>query len=214
MEDAASAVVRREATRTWLVPGCAVVFAVLFVAGMMTSGAASDTENKTNAEVLKTFNDEKTGAIVGAFLLVLAGLVFLPLAWAAIRRISAGLSGLGDYVARSTALVFVGLTMVAAALFSTLAATVKFGSEDVPPAALVRFIPQMGYPVILIGGALTVGLFLAVVSRAGQVCGAVPAWFWVLGYVAAVAMLGGVMFLPMLLLPVWSIGAAFALRER
>lgn len=71
----------------------------------------------------------------------------------------------------------------------------------------------MGDPVVLIGGALTVGLFLVVVSRAGQVSGAVPGWFWVLGDVAAVAMLGAVMFLPMLLLPAWAIGAAFALRR-
>jgi len=151
--------------------------------------------------------------VIGAFLLVLAALAFLPLAWAAIRRISPGLSDLADHVARSTALVFVGLTMVAAGMFSTLAATVKFGSEDDPPAALVRFIPQMGYPVLLIGGALTVGVFLAVVSRAGQLSGAVPTWFWVLGYVAAVAMLGAVMFLPMVLLPIWAIGAAVVLKD-
>src|SRR5437588_365692 len=107
MEAAGTVVGRRASTRAWVVPGCAVVFAVLFVAGMLTSGAASDTENKTNAEVLKTFRAEKTGAVIGA----------------------------------------------------------------------------------------------------------VPPWFWVLGYVAAVAMLGAVMFLPMVLLPIWAIGAAVVLKD-
>lgn len=56
-------------------------------------------------------------------------------------------------------------------------------------------------------------MFLALVSRAGQASGAVPAWFFGLGYVAAVAMLFGAMFLPMILLPIWAIAAAVVMKD-
>lgn len=121
---------------------------------------------------------------------------------------------MGEQVARSAALLFVAMLLVAGVIFASLAGAVTFGSEKDPSADLIRFIPQTGFGILLIAGALSVGLFLVVVSRAGQTSGSVPTWFWVLGYVAAVGMLVGVWFVPMILLPIWAIAAAFVLRLR
>ncbi len=87
------------------------------------------------------------------------------------------------------------------------------GDGDDPRADLVRFVPQLGLPILLIGGALSAAVFLVVISRAGQRSATIPAWFAILGYAAAVAMLGGVFFVPKILLPIWSIAAAFVLAR-
>ena len=198
--------------RPWVVPASAIGFAVLFVAGLLLSG--EDNKNKTAEQVVKTFDDNKSWAIVGGYLLVVAGLAFLPLAWTVTKRVSAGLSPMGEQLARWSAVLFVAMVLVSGILFATLAATVSFGAEDNPPADLIRFVPQIGFGMVLLAGAFCASLFLVLVSRAGQRTGAVPQWFWILGYVAAVAMLAGVMFLPMVLLPIWAIGAAVVLRRQ
>lgn len=195
----------------WVVPASAIGFAVLFVAGLFLSG--TDTKGKTAEEVVKTFRDDKSLNIVAGYLLVLAGLAFLPVAWAILERVSAGLSPMGGQLARWSAQLFVAMVLVAGMLFASLAAAVSFGAEEDPPADLIRFVPQIGYAILLAAGALSAGLFLALVSRAGQRSGAVPRWFWILGYIAAVAMLAGVIFLPMVLVPIWAISAGLMLRK-
>jgi hypothetical protein len=199
--------------QAWIARVSALAFAVLFIVGMMMEGAATDTEDKSADEILKTFDDRKSVAIIGAYVLVLAGLAFLPLAWGAIGRVRSGLSAMAEQVARWTALLFVAMTLVAGVVFASLAGAVELGGEDDPPADLVRFIPQIGYGIVLIAGALSAALFLVVVSRAGQAASAVPTWFWVLGYIAAVAMLAGVIFVPMILLPIWAIASAFVVTS-
>jgi len=175
--------------------------------------AGGKLKDKSPEQVIAAFRDGKGLAILSAWLLVLAGLAFVPLAWAATRRVSAGLSTLGEYGARASAQLFVAMVLVAAAVGGTLAVTVVFEPENNPPADLVRFLPLLSDSVIRIGGALAVAVFLTVISRAGQKVSAVPAWFSGLGYVAAVAMLGAVFVLPIALLPIWALAAAYVLRK-
>ena len=200
------------AERSWVVPASAVVFAVLFILGMLLSGMSSDTQDKTVDEILKDFDDNKVAAVIAAYVLVVAALAFLPLAWAMTRKVEASLSAMALQVARWTAVLFAATLMIGGILFAALAGAVEFGGEDAPPVEFIRYIPQIGYGIILIAGALTVAVFLVIVSRAGQTGGALAQWFCILGYVAAVAMLVGVLFIPMLLLPIWAIAAAFQLK--
>lgn len=201
-----------ERTHGWVLTASAIGFAVLFVAGLTMAGGGFDTKGKTEAELQKLLNDNKTMMIIGAYALVLAGLAFMPLAWSIIRRVGAGLSALGEQLAHWTAVLFVAMVLVAGIVIGSLAAAVTFGDDVDPSADLIRFVPQIGYGVVLLAGALCASLFLAIVSRAGQTTGAVPKWFSILGYVAAVAMLGGVVFLPMAALPIWAIAAAFVVK--
>jgi hypothetical protein len=199
--------------RTWIVPASAVAFAVLMVAGALTAEAGGKLTDKTAAQVVKSFHDGKGVAILSAFLLTLAGLAFLPLAWGATQRVRAGLSSLGEYMARTCAQLFVAMVLIAGAAGGTLAFVVVFEPEKDPPADLIRFVPLFLDSVIRIGGALAVGVFLAVIARAGQKAGVVPPWFSALGYVAAVGMLGAVFVYPFILLPIWALAAAYVLRS-
>jgi hypothetical protein len=205
---------RRPTSRGWVVPASAVLFAVLFVVGVVSAGGASDTENKTNAEILQTFSDEKAGAVASGYLLVLAGLLFLPVAWGALRRVGSGLTELSENVARSAAILFVGLMMVSGIVFASLAGAVVFGGLDDPPVAFIKYIPQMGFGLLLIAAALPAALFLVIVAIAGQASRTIPRWFARLTYVTAAAMLVAVAFIPMVMLPVWALGASVALRAR
>lgn len=200
--------------RPWTVPASAIAFAVLLVAGVLVAGAGSDTADKSAEEVVKLFRDNKSAEIVAGYLLVLAGLAFLPLAWTMIKRVSAGLSEMGEQLARWSVVLFVAMLLSSGILFASLSAAVSLGGEDDPPADLIRFVPQIGFGMLLLAGALSASLFLVLVSRARQRSGAVLKWFWILGYVAAVAMLVAVMFIPMVLLPIWAIAAAVVLRTQ
>jgi hypothetical protein len=199
--------------RTWIVPASAVAFAVLMTAGAMSADAGGKLTGKTAPQVLKTFHDGRSAAILSIWLLTLAGLAFIPLAWGVTQRVRGGLSALGDYIARTSAHLFVAMVLIGAAAGGALAFIVVFEPEVNPPADLIRYVPLLLDPVIRIGGGLSVGLFLAVVSRAGHRSGAVPTWFAGLGYLAAVGMLGAVFVYPFILLPIWALAAAFVLRD-
>jgi hypothetical protein len=116
-------------------------------------------------------------------------------------------------MAKWTALLFTAMVLVGGMVLASIAGAVQLGGEDNPPADIIRFVPQIGYGISLVAGALSVAVFLALVSRAGQLSRAVPAWFFWLGYVAAVAMVFGAIFLPMILLPIWAIAAAIVMKD-
>jgi hypothetical protein len=146
---------------------CAVAFGVLYVVAMLMIGMANDTSDKTPDQIMKDFDDNKSVALVGGYLLVIVGLLFLPLAWTAIQRVRPGLSAMTEQLAKWTALLFTAMVAVGGMVLASIAGAVIAGSEDNPPADIIRFIPQIGYGISLVAGALAVAVFLALVSRAG-----------------------------------------------
>jgi hypothetical protein len=193
---------------------CGIAFTVFFVVGLALAGASTDTSNKSDDEVLKVFRDHKAAAVTSAYLLVLAALAFLPLAWAVTRRVAAGLSPLAEQMARWTAPLFSAMLLAASMAFATVALTVVFGNEVDPSADIVRFVPGLGFPLLLIAGALPLGVFLVIISRGGQVAGTLPKWLCILGYVAAAAMLAAPVFIPIVFLPIWAIATSISLRRQ
>src|SRR5947207_7354039 len=108
-------------TGEWIVPASAIAFALLFVAGALTAEAVGSTEGKTADQVMKDFHDSKGLVMVSVWVLMLAGLAFVPLAWGATRRVSAGLSALRDYVASTSFVLIAGPVFVGAATGGLLA---------------------------------------------------------------------------------------------
>lgn len=201
-------------TRGWVVPASAVAFAVLFIAGALMSEAGGHLEGKTGAQVVSIFESHKGQVLASVWLFMLAGFAFIPLAWGLRGRVSTGLSDLGDHVATVTANLYVALVIVAAGAGGTLAFTVVFEPEHAPASDLIRFVPLLADPIMLVGAALSVGIFLAVVSRAGQKSASVPTWFTALGFVTAVAMPFALFAVPYFLLPIWALGAAYVMRKQ
>ena len=88
--------------------------------------------------------DARGVAIVGTFLLVVAGLAFLPVAWAAMRRV-AYRSLATTWPDRPHCCSWPWCSSLPA-LFGALAGADLFGNEKNPSVDLVRFIPQSASP--------------------------------------------------------------------
>ena len=110
------------------------------------------------------------------------------------------------------ALLFVGALWAGAAALAAIPAAQVFGSTPhLQTADLGRFLPAIGYVAILLFGAF--GAIAMIDSTAIVIMrtGALPKWLAWLGFVAAVVLLFGVLFLPMIALPIWLIAASVVL---
>lgn len=202
----------REEGNDWLAVAAAIAFAVLFVVAMMLV-VPYDTD-QDDAALLADLDDSKALMTVGVYAGVLAGLAFLIVAATFVRRLSVAFSERNLAVARGAAIVAtVGLVLGPAIAGSPGVAEI-FGDQDRPvEAALARFIPHVGFVTLMIVGALAIALFLGVLARTGQRSRLLPGWFVILSYVTVGAMILAPMFIPLILLPVWAIGAAVVLAK-
>jgi hypothetical protein len=67
----------------------------------------------------------------------------------------------------------------------------------------VRFLPQMGFGIMLVGGGFSAIAMILPASIVTLLTGVLPPWFGYLGLVACMALLFGAFFIPMLALPIW-----------
>ena len=185
-----------------------IVFAVAFVVGllMMTDTPDGDAPNR---EWREYFSDSgnRWMIILGAFVLavaVLGLLVFLSVLRERVREGASGSSWL------STAVLASGLTLVAmiavgGATLAAVAASIEIGEGSVPRSAdIPRSIESIGFGAILVFGMAAAGLMIATATAAGARAGLLPRWLVGAGYVVAViVLLGGVLFIPMVLLVLW-----------
>lgn len=83
-------------------------------------------------------------------------------------------------------------------------ASQSFGSD--PPlkvADVARIVPGVGFGAILLFGAFGAIALIGATSIVSMRTGVLPTWFAWLGIVAIIALLFGVVFLPLIALPIW-----------
>jgi hypothetical protein len=196
-----------------------IVFAVAFVVGvlMMTDTPEGDAPDR---EWVQYFDDSgnRWTIIAGAFVLALAVLgllVFVSVLRERLRDGSPGTSWL------STAMLASGLTLVAmigvaGAALAAVSAGIEIGESSVPSNADVpRTIEQVGFGALLVFGMAAGGLLIATASVAGGRAALLPRWLVVTGYVVAViVMVGGVFFIPMVLLVLWVLTVSIVLLRQ
>jgi hypothetical protein len=117
------------------------------------------------------------------------------------------------HVATGSAIVFVSLLLVGALAIASVPASIAFGDAPLPGADFARQLTQLGMGAILAPGALAAAVFIAATSKVGAAAGILPRTVAVLGYVAAVLLLFGAFFLPLLALPIWTIVVGIALSR-
>jgi hypothetical protein len=190
----------------------AIAFAVLFVVGLFLV-APYDTD-QDDASLIADVENNSIAMTIGIYAAVLAALAFLVVVAAMLRRVRASFSDTHLTVARDAAtLGAIGLALGPALVGSPGPADV-FGDEGRPlDAGLVRFISSVGYSTLMVVGALAIALFLGLLARAGQRSKLLPPWFVALTYVAAVVMVFAFAFIPLILLPLWSVGSAAVLAS-
>jgi hypothetical protein len=196
-------------------PIAGVLAAVTFVVGLMFIANSPDSGD-TDAQVLAWYADHghRVGIIVGAFLFAFCGLFVLWFASGLRQRLHAaeGPGGRLANVALGGAILFVGMLWVGGAALAAIPAAQSFG--DTPPlkvADVARFVPSVGFGAILVFGAFGAIALIDATSIVALRTGILPKWFAWLGFVATIALLFGVVFIPMIALPIWLVAGSVIL---
>jgi hypothetical protein len=190
-----------------------VGFVVLFAVGLMvatgqlpnTSGL--HTQAAVDAKVFHTYDKAGTRAaiIVGGYLIVLAGLVliwFLSGLRSRLRR--GGESETVSGLVFTFGAIAAVMIMAGGGIFATIAGDLSFGNEPaIHTADVARLLPEIGFPLVMIGGMLALGAVIAITSVAALRNGVLPRWLAYAGWLAVVGAALAVVFLPMVLVALW-----------
>ena len=198
-------------------PIAGVLAAVTFVIGLILVSNSPD-NNDTDAQVVAWYADHghRLGVLIGAYLLAFCGLFFLWFMAGLRQRLHAaeGPGGRLANVALGGAVLFVGMLWVGAAALAAVPGAESLGdSTPLRIADIARFVPSLGFGAILIFGAFGAIALIDATSIVIMRTGILPKWFGWLGFVAAVVLLFGVIFLPMLALPIWLLAASYVLFQ-
>jgi hypothetical protein len=191
-----------------------IVFVVLFVAGFMVFTTPDD--NKDTAKWAKWWNDSghRAGAVIGAYLMVLAVLAFVWFMRSLQRRVGGAGSIQGGMMVTFGS-IFVVLVLVSALTRASIPGGKVFGDTPIPPGAdLSRQLDNLGFALMLVAGAISAGAFLAVASYLARASGALPGWLAIAGFVIAVLQLAAGFFFPFVLFVLWVLVASIVLLRR
>jgi hypothetical protein len=196
-------------------PLAGLAAALTFFFGVVFAANGPDNDD-SNAKIVAWYADHghRVGVIVGAFILAFFGL-FLLWFTAGVRerlRAAEGPGGrLGD-VALGGGILCVAAIWVGAAALAAIPAGVSLGgSPDLTNADLARFLPSVGFGAILLFGMFGAIALIDAVSIVIWRTGVLPRWLAWLGFACGVILLFGVVFLPMIALPIWLIATSIVL---
>lgn len=186
-----------------------LVFAVLFVAGILAPGETPSGDDADD-EIISYYEDSgnQQALLAAAYLMTVSSLALVVFATVHFRSGTT----LGS-VARAMAYV----AAVAFAIGSVALAAV--GAEalisDAPvDAGVARFLPSLGYGTILVVGALAAAAMIASTSADWHKSGVMPTWLCWAGYICAAVLLAGVLFIPMIAMILWAAATGIVLLTK
>jgi hypothetical protein len=197
-------------------PFAGIAFAVLYVAGWLVMKTPDNNLSPSDTAAYYSNHSHRVMTIVAAYLLVASALVLL---WflAEVRGRLVTSRG-GDSVLTTTAFsagaVGAALITVGSFAIAGVPGQMSFGGTHLAPNAdVVLFTQSIGFGTILIGGMLSLAVAIFLSSLAARSSGALPTWTVWLGFVAALALLFAVVWIPQVALPIWTIAAGIAMRR-
>jgi hypothetical protein len=196
-------------------PIAGVLAAVTFVIGLILVSNSPD-NNDSDAQVVAWYADHghRLGVLIGVYFLAFCGLFVLWFVSGLRQRLRAaeGPGGRLANVALGGAVLFVGMLWAGAAALGAIPGAESLGdSTALRVADIARFVPSIGFGAILIFGAFGAIAMIDATSIVAMRTGILPKWFAWLGFVAAVVLLFGLIFLPMVALPIWLLAASYVL---
>jgi hypothetical protein len=204
--------------RDFWTPTAGILAALTFFFGLAATADSPDNSD-SNAKVISWYADHghRVGVIIGAFVLAFCGLFLLWFASGLRQRLrrAEGPEGRLANVALGGGVLLVALLWVGAAALAAIPAEQSFGGG--PPlsdADLGRFLPSVGFGSILLfamfGAIALIDATSVVIMRTGVL----PRWLAYLGFVCGVVLLFGVVFIPVIALPIWLIAASIVLYRQ
>jgi hypothetical protein len=204
--------------RDFWTPTAGIVAALTFVVGLAMAANSPDNSDP-DAKIISWYADHghRVGVVVGAFILAFSGLFLLWFA-AGLRqrlRLAEGPDGRLANVALGGGVLFVALLWVGAAALAAIPAGVSLGgSTQLTDADLGRFLPSIGFGSILLFGMFGAIALIDATSVVIMRTGVLPSWLAWLGFICGVVLLFGVVFLPVIALPIWLIAASVVLYRQ
>ncbi len=194
-----------------------IIFVVLLIIGLVLIADSPDFD-ASDQEVTDYLNDDGNLVrnVIGFYMWGVAAMAFLWFASGVrteLRRAegeSSALSTLGF----GAAIVFAAMLLAAGGAVASVAGAIEFGDATKPAPDFVRMLPQLGFAMLLVGGAFSAIIFLLSTSALTLKTGVLPQWIAWLGFVAAIVLLFGALFIPMIALPIWVLAASIVLLMR
>jgi hypothetical protein len=189
-----------------MLSGVAFALLLFFGATQMFS-STPDTSDKSADVVSRLWADwvtdsgHRSSTIVGSFLCMLAAIALIWFASALRTRVAPGSGPLMGFAVLAAAGVGVGIVGPLA-----LTGGHAFGNDPVPVNGdVIWFTYSITFPALLVMFGLAIAAFIATVCVTGR--GVLPMWLIVFGWIAAVAAVFSVEFLPVILVLLWFVAA-------
>jgi hypothetical protein len=195
-----------------------IAFAPLFIAALGTSTSGAPETDAPIAEWVDWATDDGNGAIavLSVYVTVIAALAFAVFATGLARRIRVARdeTGLAGGYVHGLGLLAAGFLAAAGIAWNNGPIPHIFDDKLPDPTDIHVFVQlqSLGYGLAFVGMALAAAALIAVTSASLR--DSMPAWFTIAGYIAAVALLGSLMFVPLLAFPLWTLIAGILLLRR
>jgi hypothetical protein len=191
-----------------------IVFAVLFVLGILLPGLPNSDEPEAFSDFYANGGD-RAMVVVSAYLLIFAGIAFLAFAANLYRgmREAEGDSGSLATVALGAGIVFVTMLYSGAASWANVPAGIEFGGEAQPANEIPIWFNQLGFGQIMAPGMFAAITVIVCTSILVLRTAVLPRWLAWTGFVCAPVLVLGVVFLPMIALPIWTVATGVAMLK-
>jgi hypothetical protein len=204
--------------RDFWTPTAGILAAITFLVGVVMVTNSPDSDDN-NAQIISWYADHghRVTVIVGAFILAFFGLFMVWFAAGLRQRLrqAEGPEGRLSNVALGGAVLLVGLVWAGASFLAAIPAGQSLGGASALTVSDVgRYLPSAGFGAILLFGMFGAIALIDATSVVIWRTGVLPRWLAWLGFICGVVLLFGVIFLPMIALPVWLIAASIALYRR
>jgi hypothetical protein len=212
MATEAESVVRDRRWAQWA-PLSGIVFVVLFVAGFFVLNLPDSDDPLLKIKAFYDDGGNRAQIIVAGYLLTLSAVFFFWFLSSLRARLLPveGQPGRLTSIVFGSGLVFSALLLAATGCFIFIAGEITFGDVNHISPELERVLPDLGFALLLIGGAFAA---IAMVDAASVLIirtGVLPKWIGWFGFVAAVGLLFAGYFIPMVLLLLWILFVSVAL---
>lgn len=200
-----------------LCPWAGLASAVLLVAGFILIGDTPDSTAKEEWVRFYAESGNRLQQIMGGYLGILSAFAFLWFGHTLITGLTVGRGG-GDvltHLARSAATLFAALVILAMLVQVSLSAAIEIGDVAAPDTGDfgIQF-EQLAFGILLVAGCMAASLFVATATELARQGALWPRWLIWAGYIAAVLLLFGALFFPLLLIPLWMVAVSVVLLRR
>ena len=194
-----------------------IVFVVLMLVGaaFVSDVPKGDASAQEIASYL-TDSGNHTRNIIGAYLWVLGGLAFLGFVTGlrSVLRRAEGDPGTLSNLVFGAGVVFTAVWSVSAAAIASVAYAVEFSDARVSNPDLVTVLPSLGGLLLLLGGGFAGILLLLATATLIIRTRVLPRWLAWFGIVVATALVFDVIYMNIVPLLAWVVGASIVLLRR